>query len=344
MGKKQHYVPQFYLKFFSNNSKSIGTWIASQDKIIWYASIAHMAYKDNLYGADNIIENELCKFELKWSIVIKRIIESNKIDCLDDFMTILGFITIGNARTLKMAEEQSYVEDYLFKLNMQNFIPKKQLDTVKIGMDFPISCALKVAAESTMLLTDLKPIILENKSKTLFITSDNPICLYNKLYVERCYMRNYGFGSGGLIIILPLTPYKCFCLYDSMVYKCSHDNLITITSNSQITELNKLFVRNSYYNIFFNNDQEEYHIKSIKKSYKKINIEKCISRVGPIIQVGANSILERFRLDFLEVKQEYKTIKLPSHLAGLVRPSVECIENELQEANAINQACKDSVE
>jgi len=52
MAKNQHYVPQFYLRSFSNDSRSIGLWFASQDRIIMNASISNMASKSYLYGKD----------------------------------------------------------------------------------------------------------------------------------------------------------------------------------------------------------------------------------------------------------------------------------------------------
>ncbi len=95
MGKNQHYVPQFYLRLFSNDSKSIGTWITREDKIITHASISNMASRNNLYGSDQILENELSKVEKDWSTTINRILKTNQIATLKEQASILTFITIG---------------------------------------------------------------------------------------------------------------------------------------------------------------------------------------------------------------------------------------------------------
>ena len=119
MGKNQHYVPKFYLKLFSDNLKSIGTWYAEADKVILNASISNMASRDNLYGSNQELEECLALLEREWSITINNIIETNKILSEDDLVSILTFITIGYSRTLKTADANNYLSDFLVKKRWQ---------------------------------------------------------------------------------------------------------------------------------------------------------------------------------------------------------------------------------
>ncbi len=189
-------------------------------------------------------------------------------------------------------------------------------------MNIPNLKPMKCAADATQMLFDLKFIVLDNCSTINFVTSDNPICKYNKLYITRKYDRNYGWGSAGLIILLPLSPKKCLCLYDSNVYSCESQNSIILKSSSKVTQINKLLTRNSYYNIFFDNSQPLSYINNIKKSYQYVPIENCLKEHfnGQLIQINQCSILENYSLDFLTIKPLYKTIELPLHMAGLIRP------------------------
>lgn len=327
MGKNQHYVPQFYLKLFSNDSKSIGTWNAKNDKIISNASISNMASRDYLYGSDQNLEEQLASWEKDWSVIIHRIIENNKIETVDEFMAILTFITIGNSRTLKSADANNYVNDYLAKLFLKNKISQEILNNVKIEMEVPNLMTMKVAAELTIILTDLEYVILENASSVSFITSDNPICSYNKFYVQRKYDRNYGWGSAGLIILLPLSPQKCFCLYDPMVYRTIPSNVIILKSGNDIIHINRLLTRNAYHNIFFNN-QKNCCVDDIKKAHHKVPIESNVQSFGPFFKLGGDSILENFKLNFLKVRKKYEKIPLPPHMAGLMRPLAEQYKDE----------------
>lgn len=319
MGKNHHYVPQFYLKLFSNNSKSIGTWNSETDKIITDASIANMASRANLYGNDQALESEFASWEKDWSITINKIISTNQIQNLKELASILTFFTIGRSRTLKRADTSNYTNDYFAKLMLSNKFSQDLLDSVKIGLDIPNLASIKASAELTYALSDLQYVIIENTSSVAFITSDNPICCYNKFYIQRGYMRNYGWGTAGLIILLPLTPQKCLCFYDPMVYQTISSNLIVINSGNSIIHINRLLTQNAYHNIFFNN-QKNNCIEDIKKSHRPTVIEDTIQSFGPLIQISEDSILNNYNLNFLKIRKKFKTIPLPAHMGGLMRP------------------------
>lgn len=325
MGKNQHYVPQFYLKQFSNDNRSVGTWAANINKIIPHASISNMASKANLYGKDQIIERSLAAEERKWSIILHRINEAKSIDSFEDFFDLLDFIMISNSRTLKMAEQVNYMNEFFAKLMLNGRILEEELKQMNFEEEIPNLIPMQVAIENTPILYDLDWVLLENRTPASFITTDNPVCLYNPLYIARKYDRNYGMGAGGLVILISLSGEKCLCLYDPMVYQCGESNVVSIKSSSAATEINKLLIRNAYQNIFFNNNQKESYIKSLVKHYVSTPKEKCIKvhMGGNLIQYGGDSIHDYFKLDFLTIKQEYMEMELPLHLGGLSRPLAE---------------------
>ncbi len=327
MGKNQHYVPQFYLRLFSNNSKSIGTWNSETDTIILNASIKNMASRDNLYGSDQKLEKELSIWENDWRNTIHKIIETNKIETMDEFASLLTFITIGSSRTLKSADANNYISEYLAKLMLANKFPQETLQKIKLELNIPNLMSMKAAADMTEILSDLRYMIIENISSVAFITSDNPICCYNKFYVHREYKRNYGWGTAGLIILLPLCPKKCLCLYDSMVYRTIPNNLVILDSDNDIMHINRLLTRNAYHNIFFNN-QKNNCVDDIKRVHQKINIEQNVETFGPLLKIGGNSILDKFSLNFLKIRKKYKKIPLPAHMGGLMRPISEQFQKE----------------
>ena len=57
--KFQHYVPQFYLKNFSSNNKSVGIYNFNVNKYISNASIKDNFGKNYFYGDDKRIEMAL---------------------------------------------------------------------------------------------------------------------------------------------------------------------------------------------------------------------------------------------------------------------------------------------
>lgn len=102
--------------------------------------------------------------------------------------------------------------------------------------DTPNKISIAVANECFDILVDLKPLTIINESGRGFIISDNPVTLYNLLYARRNYRINYGLGTGGTIIFLPLSPTVCFCLCDprgkiypsSAVYRLTFPTLFCI--------------------------------------------------------------------------------------------------------------------
>ena len=114
--------------------------------------------------------------------------------------------------------------------------------------DTPNKISIAVANECFDILVDLKPLTIINESGRGFFFCVNPVTLYNLLYARRNYRINYGLGTGGTIIFLPLSPTVCFCLCDPEVYdEKSEDGFnITIKSKNQVNELNKMFAQNAY--------------------------------------------------------------------------------------------------
>lgn len=53
-----------------------------------------------------------------------------------------------------------------------------------------------------------------------------------------------------------------------------------------------------------------------------------------LMRIGGGSILNKFKLDFLKLKPEYKTISLPGHMGRLTKPIVELIDKEEQQSNS----------
>jgi hypothetical protein len=64
--KKNHYVPQFYLRNFSLDKKSIGMYHLPSRKHIQTASIANVVCRDYLYGKTKEIEDWFTKQENKY--------------------------------------------------------------------------------------------------------------------------------------------------------------------------------------------------------------------------------------------------------------------------------------
>ena len=65
--RRQHYVPKFYLRNFSENKKSVGMYLLKENKIITHGSINDSLWKEYFYGEDAVVENKLAEYEGRWN-------------------------------------------------------------------------------------------------------------------------------------------------------------------------------------------------------------------------------------------------------------------------------------
>lgn len=104
--ENQHYVPQFYLKYFSLNDKSVGMYRFAEDKIIPYASIKDNFNISFFYGEDGKMEDAFADLEGKWNSIIKQILETQKLPDGDEEQLFIRLLfLLQSARTKYKGDE-----------------------------------------------------------------------------------------------------------------------------------------------------------------------------------------------------------------------------------------------
>ncbi|MDU1540000.1 MAG: DUF4238 domain-containing protein [Paeniclostridium sordellii] len=330
-----HYVPQFLLKNFSNNRKSIGTYMWKQKKYIKEASIKKQACKDYLYGKDMYIEDNFMRLEKIWAKIISAIIEQEKIPLkLESYTYLITFILTCEARNLKSANLANKYTDLLAKKFLEK-LPNSELtyetiNDINVEMEIPNLIPLQAAFLGSPLLVDLKCCLLINKIDRSFITSDSPTVRYNQMYLHRNYDRGYGLYNRGLQIFFPISSKVCICFYDSDIYDASLNKCgnIEIIRSKQVDELNKVIYLNSYNNIFFNDKVKKSYIEKLTKdiySHKKLEHSEILEfdmDKDSVIILAPNQVQYKMKLPIFKIKKEYLDIELPPHMKGPVRPYI----------------------
>src|ERR1700676_1796434 len=106
--KKQHYVPKFYLKFFSNKQENthLGLYHFKSNKWIPAADLKNQAYEDYFYGKDAVLEEGLANLEEDAAVVLKEIINSEKFpkQCTKEYWLLWTFVLVQTYRTLSSAK------------------------------------------------------------------------------------------------------------------------------------------------------------------------------------------------------------------------------------------------
>lgn len=170
--RKQHYVPQFYLRYWSNNGKSISGYMIEQLRHVASMAIDGQCQEEYFYGKDLIIEKSFSKLEGIHDLICKRI---HVAQTLPNRNTIDGqrfehMIALQYSRTRQMADTYSDLSQEFFDkigkkmldshmrqndLYRKNNIDPSTLNNLQLSLENPINNALKSGSTGHYYLWDL---------------------------------------------------------------------------------------------------------------------------------------------------------------------------------------------
>lgn len=257
--KRQHFVPQFYLRNFAERSdrRSISLCSIASETVVSNAPIKGQCYKDSFYGADGIVERMLSEVEgLAAGLIQAAILRPGELG-VSDRTKLISFFCLQRARTeaaVKHADEMA--ADFARQMKeggREGLSPEMEADLYEDN----IGSSLRNHMLGSPLLFDLKTAVVVNETKIEFITTDNPACVFNPAWKILNGVGGYGLGSSGLIIGMPLSPSAYFIAYDSRVYTSPGNNGVVKTSRiDDVYMLNKISASFALKNLYFRNGQQ----------------------------------------------------------------------------------------
>ncbi len=318
--KKHHYVPRFYLKRFSGNGKSIGLYNLSKKLNIHTANLKKQCYKDYFYGKDQVTENTLSEIERLASTLFTAIDKVGEVPPRRTIprLNLIYYVLIQQARTRHSADVLDEMHDKIikhsFKEKIESKIENVNLDDFILGIRDVSQYALDLAVRSYPLLLDLRAKLIVNQTSVEFITSDNPVVMYNPFMLFRKYGGNTGYASKGLQIYFPIDPEKIIVLYDSRVYRFGVDNkkVIKIFNKQDVYNLNALQACSCYENIYFRNekiDTEALHRKVLpylrtnKANIFAFSEKNTVYERSEIVITYKEDITINVKLSFVRIRQ-----------------------------------------
>ena len=319
--RNQHYVPKCYLRNFTNGDEFIATFLHSKNKFVEKASLDSVVCKEYLYGKDLVIEKKFENLEGKWASAFKSINKNEDVtddEAIEIVYQLMTFIAFQHSRTLRVFDAQKSFEDFLYNFVCENagseeaarntlrkYIPKNYN-----LMEAPFN----VSAQFIEAFKDLDLLLIENNSEIDFVTSDNPVVLYNKFLCNRKFQGNYGLSAVGLCIFLPLSPNLCLCLFDPKIYFSTNNNIKCTISQDSAHELNKMFCRNAYEYVFFSKKHSKEYAEKLDGFFvDKLESKTSLvnSNLGEVIHFMNPSILEVYELPFITQRRNSKRISVP---------------------------------
>jgi len=275
--KSQHFIPRFYLRNFSNkkNGKTISLFNIGKEIFISSASIKHEACSPFFYGTDRVVESNLSVLERIFSELVSHIINLKKLPIhysKDHFLFLLFIISMAS-RTEYSAEAMNETMDKTFKtIYKEDPRFKDFIQDFKIGIQNPATYSLGISLQLVPIIFDLEFKLLENKTNTAFITSDNPLIKYNQfLEFKKAFGAITGYGAKGIQIMIPINPNNYIILFDSSVYKIGDrkQKIIPINDSKDIDSLNQLQFISSLKNVYFDDNINENYIANLFNFGKK---------------------------------------------------------------------------
>jgi hypothetical protein len=269
--KKQHFVPQFYMRNFSPDAdrKRISLYLVDAQRHVAQAAIRDQACENYFYGKDGVVEEVLSRLEGQTSPLIAKAIADKVLpDRMgEDHLTLLTFVLFQGARTPVMAAAMNEGAEKLARMFAKEFPDlKDRAEGMRLRFKESPVTALQISLEIRRFALDLQWKILENKTPRVFITSDNPAVTYNQFLERRNpRARNTGLVSKGLQIFLPLSPHHMLMLYDSNVYRIGRrehmKTHVGVTREPDVMALNTLQAANADQVLYFSPDTDLSHVE-----------------------------------------------------------------------------------
>ena len=257
--KKHHYVPRFYLKRFSKNKKSINIFNLPSKRKILSASLKDQCHKKYFYGEESDVEKALSDLESEAARVFHQIDHSETLPTPNTFEYEMLFVhmLIQYGRTAYMADAIEEMAGKAIKCLFHNNLEEYQLDfdQFKIGLEEPGKSSLAITAQQLPFVLDLECKLVINRTSEDFVTSDNPVGMYNQLLSFRKFGSNIGLACRGLQIFLPISPDKYLLFFDPEVYRIGNQNRpsLVVSEESDVYQLNTLQMCAAAENVYFFN-------------------------------------------------------------------------------------------
>lgn len=289
--KKHHYVPKFYLRNFSSDGRSIALYSMGADRMVVGASIKNQCQEAYLYGNDSHREDAFCQLEGVAAAILLTLINRSipPTELSAEHQLLIFYMVTQHARTVYAGEEYEENYDkmmrYLLRLTLpQEGVKCEDLDKVRFVPSDPIGKVLVTTIRKYPLLLDLRGVVLSNRTGSGFITSDNPVVLYNQLLEDRRFAGNTGFQSVGLQVYFPVSADIAVLYYDRDVYGVGRRNPSTIFVESllDVQQLNALQFLNAAENVYFDHRRNDAH--EVSREFDSLRGRRRIRKMNLISQ------------------------------------------------------------
>lgn len=283
--ENQHFVPQYYFRFYSSDQKSISLLNKATGKIVKTASIKGQASKSYFYGNSDV-EDKITEIESSFIADLRKVKREKSFESLsyEEVLSVIRAVLFQWSRTLAKRIDAKGQQDYIIQLMAEAAINNNErlsssereelLPMVKYVVANPIpfqGLGMTLAITQAEYLMDLKRVVIKNRTKYPFVFSDAPAVLINPMQQKVRGRGVLGMLTPGIIALLPLGPRLAIMLYDAKSYKVRGEakGVLNLRALADVDELNKLQIQNSAMTVYFNDYAFAGYILKLWNAVKK---------------------------------------------------------------------------
>ena len=317
--KRQHYVPQFYIKNFSRDRIHLSLINMQSKSLHRDVPIKTQCYEKYFYQSQEI-EDDLGEMESHVApIIAKAIHDENPDFSVSETNSLKTFVTFQFLRTVAQYEQliqsRCAVLSTVSEHYTPNGIPREAFEEyVKQDVGkIPLQDALQLVTKLVALIEDLKLAIIPFSGKHMLISSDNPVVLYNNYY-----RHGVGFAIAGIVILLPLSSNKLLLIYDSYMYDLNTNyGHFQESKYADCLTLNILQLYNATKIAFSMDFSSLQKMKSKLNTAREARERKEITKIATLGPKGRKLIIDQgpwplvdTQLSFLTLRQEASRIPI----------------------------------
>lgn len=247
--KRQHYVPRFILRKFSQDERRLSVLTLHKGTRIAGAPIATQCYADYFYGADNTLENAFAAEESKIATLLGDL-STSRLSSLSaqDLHDLRLFTYYQKMRTLGAAKHTSTMLGAIVTGD----------EATEIGSDSQHD-TLRIAPKCEYLVQDLELKFIITERDAGFVIADNPVVSYNQFVEHHPVLRRWPTSTAlalkGIQLFLPVSPNVILALYDPEVYSYGGKSCICRAGPADIAHLNRMQAVNAVKALYFHDDR-----------------------------------------------------------------------------------------
>ena len=308
--RRNHYVPQFYMRQFSSTGKAIHLVNTTSLKPVQNASIAHQCQQKNLWNSD--LEEAFQDFEAdSKKVVYQKDGDYSQVTLIDWYVFACAqYLRLPRSSDPLKVITRQVVDDWL-QWQLERNPELRDVDTSYTLTGNSIEMQVSVLPDCLVAMQGLKAQVVDIESPG-FILGDKPAVLYNQYCEQVEHHGHLGFNRTGIQLFMPLSPKEYLLLYDGQVYDYVKSQRVTDTD---IEILNTLQIIQSESNIYFSNwaDRERLlsHTRAVGRSfgYGWPRTSQC--SVCPDNIIHAAPLMPAIGLDLSFLRVKRKTTRLP---------------------------------